>query len=664
MYISAKKQYYKQSGSIKPLYFIIAIILNIVVMLLKLSANPKYSLEALKKKYPHQDIIVLSANIEVTFQIKNDKIIAVAQKNYEKLALKKQLHSSQSKEHIVFSEFEQIKNLNAQTIVQENKKEKIIPVNKSSIITQDLTLRNIFHSGVKLTQFLYPSITEGAKLKLSYLHEFTEPYLIPRFEIVNNQQPVIAFKLKVTVPPEISLRYDVICKVDSVLQKIKFNTQQIKGNTVYTWEGSELVYPAAESGAPSSYNIGPHIYLSVKEYKNNGRTYPMLGTLEDLYRWCKGMASRQSTQCTPDMQRLVDSLTQNINNDRIKAKKIFEWIQENVQYIAFEYGYEGYVPRPAEVVFSRKFGDCKDMSNLLVHLYRLAGLKAELTWIGTRQIDFSPKDIPLPFAFNHMIASYNDNGKRVYLDPTGSYQPFGVPTDHIQGKDAIIENGESYLFDTLPVMTKEFSQSKDSCYIRLDNQTLVGKSKLELTGYFKIDARYPLVSPSIQEQKKYIQSKTTKGSNKYELTQFTIHGLDNTEDALQIEYEYRLPGYVYVVENKKYINPHLVKPAFLQSIDSLRVFPFSYDYKKTLSYTFVFELPEGYKISSLPASQTYNESDFGFKATYLNNNNRVSVNLTFYNDTLLLKKEDFPKWNLMINAWNKTASQNIVFEPL
>jgi transglutaminase-like putative cysteine protease len=665
MYISAKrKNSYKKSLSIaRLLYFII--ILSFIVIVGELRANSSsYSLEALKKKYPHQDIIVLSANVEVTFEIRNDKIIVVAQKNYEKLSLKRQLYSSQSKEYIVFSEFEQIKNLEAKTIVQENKKEKIIPVNKNSILTQDLTLRNIFHSGVKLIQILYPSLTEGAKLQLSYLHEFTEPYLIPRFEIVDNQQPVIDFKLKVTVPPEISLRYDVICKADSVLKKIKFNAQKIKENTVYTWQGSELVYPAAEPNAPWSYNIGPHIYLSVKEYKNKDKTYPMLGTLEDLYRWCKDMAGRQKTQYTPDMQRLVDSLTQNINKDRLKAQKIFEWIQQNIQYIAFEYGYEGYIPRPAEVVFSRKFGDCKDMSNLLVHLYRLAGLKAELTWVGTRQIDFSPKDIPLPFAFNHMIASYNDNGKRVYLDPTGNYQPFGIPTDHIQGKDAIIENGESYLLETLPIMPKEFSESKDSCYIRLENQTLIGKSKLELTGYLKIEARYPLVAPSPQEQKKYVQSKTTKGSNKYELTQFHIYGLDNTENPLVIEYEYRLPSYVHIVGNKKYLNPHLVKPDFLQSIDSSRVFPFSYDYKKTLSYTFVFELPEGYKIASLPASQSYEESGFGFKATYLNKNNQISVNLTFYNDILLLKKEDFSKWNLMINAWNKTASQNIVFEIL
>jgi transglutaminase-like putative cysteine protease len=661
MYISGL--YYKANDSITPLCFMITIILNLVTILPRLSANP-YSLETLKKKYPHQDIIVLSANIEVTFQIKNDKVIVLAEKNYEKLALKQQPHSSQFKEYIVFSEFEQIKNLNAQTIIQQNKKEKIIPVSKSSIITQDLTLRNIFHSGVKLTQFLYPSLTEGAKLKLSYLHEFTEPYLIPRFEIVDNQQPVIAFRLKVIVPPEISLRYDILCKADSVLQKIKFNAQQIKGNTIYTWEGAELVYPAAEPNAPSSYNMAPHIYLSVKEYKNNGQTYPMLGTLQDLYRWCKGMAERQNTQCTPDMQRLVDSLTQNINHDRLKAQKIFEWIQQSIQYIAFEYGYEGYIPRPAELVFSRKFGDCKDMSNLLVHLYRLAGLKAELTWIGTRQIDFSPKELPLPFAFNHMIASYNDNGKRVYLDPTGSYQPFGIPTDHIQGKDAIIENGESYWLETLPIMPKEFSQSKDSCYIRLENQTLIGKSKLELTGYLKIDARYPLLSPSAQEQKKYVQIKTTKGNNKYELTQFHIYGLDNTENPLVIEYEYRLPTYVHVVGNKKYLNPHLIKPAFLQSIDSSRVFPFSYDYKKTLSYTFVFELPQGYKVASLPASINYEENSFGFRATYLNQNKHISVNLTFYSDALLLSKEDFPKWNRMINAWNKTASQNIVFEPL
>ncbi|MCS6905180.1 MAG: DUF3857 domain-containing protein [Bacteroidia bacterium] len=619
-------------------------------------------MEALQRKYPHHDIVVLKASTEVNFQLQNEKLIVIAQKKYEKLLIKQPPHGLLAREYIVSSEFEAIKNIKAQTVIFENHKEKNVTVNPNNIITKDLTLRNIFHSGTKLTQILFPAVKVGAKLQLSYTQEFLEPFLIPRFEIVD-KEPVLNFELKVTVPANVRIRYDILSKEDSIKQKIKLIVRQEKENTIYLWQAKELSYPTPEPDAPPAYNIGPHIYLTVQEYQTPLQTYSVLGTLQDLYRWCKEMANKQKTTYTPEMKLLVDSLTRNSTTSEEKARKIFEWVQQNIQYIALEYGYEGYIPRAAELVLARRFGDCKDMSNLLVHLFKLANLQAHLSWVGTRQIDFSPQEIPLPFAFNHMIATWIDEkGNYLFLDPTGRFQPLGIPTDHIQGKEAIIENGEQFILKTVPIMPKEFSIHKDSCVLQVQNSLLQGQGRLQLSGYFKIEARYPLLTPSPLAQKNYIRAKSSKGNNKYTLLNYQIKGLDNSTAPLYIDYEFQLPNYIYTTENKKYINPHLVKPDFLQTIDNNRIFPIAHDYKKILSYQFQLPIPTGYKLISLPEPQKFEHPAFGFHTNYHFTADQVVISIEFYIDALLIKKEDFSAWNTMIQTCNKAFSQNIVFE--
>lgn len=82
----------------------------------------------------------------------------------------------------------------------------------------------------------------------------------------------------------------------------------------------------------------------------------------------------------------------------------------------------------------------------------LAGLKGNLTWIGTRSIPYSYNEVPTPIVDNHMILSYKYNDKTYFLDATGRFIPIDLPTSFIQGKEALISNGEnSYVIETVPL---------------------------------------------------------------------------------------------------------------------------------------------------------------------------------------------------------------------
>ena len=138
----------------------------------------------------------------------------------------------------------------------------------------------------------------------------------------------------------------------------------------------------------------------------------VLNGISSLYDWYYSLVKDINTQeKDKDLEALVASLTVGKDNDLEKVKAIYYWTQQNIKYIAFEYALGGFIPREAYDVFKKKYGDCKDNSSILSEMLSIAGLKGSLTWIGTRSIPYTYKEVPTPAVDNHMILSYENKGK-------------------------------------------------------------------------------------------------------------------------------------------------------------------------------------------------------------------------------------------------------------
>ena len=82
---------------------------------------------------------------------------------------------------------------------------------------------------------------------------------------------------------------------------------------------------------------------------------------------------------------------------------------------------EGFVPRDAKVVCSRRFGDCKDMASILTEMMQAAKIPAWFTWIGSRDLPYSFSSLPLPLVSNHMICTIQLKDQYIFLDAHGSH---------------------------------------------------------------------------------------------------------------------------------------------------------------------------------------------------------------------------------------------------
>lgn len=156
---------------------------------------------------------------------------------------------------------------------------------------------------------------------------------------------------------------------------------------------------------------------------------------------------------------LTDEITAGCTDELEKIHRTYAYVQQNIRYIAFENGLAGHRPdRPAEVL-RKRYGDCKGMALLLRTLLKAQGFDARMAYIGTDDIASSPDEVPTLAAINHAFCLLFHQGKIL----PGCHLPIPTARRHpqgIQGRKALVENGDSCLILTLP--QQDASASTDS----------------------------------------------------------------------------------------------------------------------------------------------------------------------------------------------------------
>lgn len=144
---------------------------------------------------------------------------------------------------------------------------------------------------------------------------------------------------------------------------------------------------------------------------------------EDIVQWYADLSNHQAVSDFT-IRKLVKEVIQADDSDELKARKIYKFICDNIQYSSIDFRQGSYIPQKASTVYHTRIGDCKDMATLFVSMAREAGLDANLVLINTS--DNGEQSVLLPsLEFNHCIVKVGINGQDLFLELTDSDLPFG-----------------------------------------------------------------------------------------------------------------------------------------------------------------------------------------------------------------------------------------------
>lgn len=636
-------------------------ILIIISLFLQLSAFGQ-NVDELAQKFPDVYAVILNHTEETRFYMENNQPMSETKVVKEILILNDKANGIYNKYYVYHGSFDELKDIEAYTLVPAGKGFSKMKV--SEIKTESSRSNNVFYDDVKESRFDFPGLTKGAIAHISYTiieqdaHMFSPIY-------IQTYLPVITQKFTISYPASIELLYDIKNDAKGIIQKDENNRGRTHSIAFKTTDVKKI---ERYDNAPSRAYYEPHIIYRIGSYiDNEGKKIPFLKTLDDLYRWNYSFLDKMLQHDNKELQPLIDSITNGIVNLRVKAQKIYQWVQSNIKYVAFENGLEGFIPRPAPLVCNRRFGDCKDMANLITTMLRLAGCRAYIAWIGTRSIPYDYREVPLPISDNHMISVLDLDGKWIFLDGTDPNCIFGFPSGFIQGKQALMAYSEKeYRLLPVPIVEANQSGAIDSTFITLTNNGIRGKISVNYEGYYGIDVYNAIMNKDQEGKKNYVKYRMGKASNKFLLHDFTINPINLDKKSINISADFEVPDYGKKIGNDWYIN--LILEKFFTSSSmydtSKQKMGIENEYCFSITQYAILNLPEGYTTNFIPENFSLSNELLDFSITYQKESGRVIACQKYVSHSMLLKPTSFGLWNESIRKIMTRYKEQVVLQKL
>ena len=260
-----------------------------------------------------------------------------------------------------------------------------------------------YYLGESKAQLLLEDVKAGDTLWIIYTVEGTNPVFGSTWNEHlpwPKQSPIELRKVSVLQPVGHQVQWGIVGDTQSGLAQP--TVEQRNGMTKLVFKQSAV--PATEYEPSTPPDLVPIPVLDFSEYKN----------WNQVALWANALFS--GTAPSAEMQALARKFTADTLEER--ASQALHWVQDDIRYFSVSMGENSHRPQPPEMVLKRRFGDCKDKTQLLVALYHAMGIEAQPVLLHALSPKLPAQFLPSPGSFNHAIVRLVLDGKTYFVDPT------------------------------------------------------------------------------------------------------------------------------------------------------------------------------------------------------------------------------------------------------
>ncbi|TBN02676.1 DUF3857 domain-containing protein [Hyunsoonleella flava] len=442
-------------------------------------------------------------------------------------------------------------------------------------------------------------------------------------------------RYKINYPDDITLR-----KNEKNLEDVDFESTNYENwKQVYNIKNIKPFKP--EDHSPSFRNVIPKVMFATNEFNYEG-VQAEVDDWNSMGEWFNNNLLNGRASVSPETINHVKSLVANETDDLEKAKKIYQFVQDNTRYISVQVGIGGMRPISAMEVDKVKYGDCKGLTNYTKALLDLVGVKSYYTRLyasPSQQLSVDKDFVSFGGQTNHVILNIpQENSEDVWLECTSQDMPFGFIGDFTDDRDVL-------------VITPEGGKIKHTKKYKTEENTQVLKGSYSLSKDGNITGELEMCSKGIQYDDKYrignYEERDKDMAYKKRWSYINSIAFDdiktiNDKDSIQFKeiIKFRANNYskkagsrilftINALNRSRYIPdryrnrtlPVKIKRGFIDA-DEIRV-----------------KLPSGYKVESLPKS-TVVENKFGsYKTDIIAESDTVLV----YKREFIVKDGSYPK---------------------
>jgi hypothetical protein len=635
---------------------VIHLVVCVVCISLTSKAQPSADLARLQTKYPGKIVVTESSTRDISFKMsKTGKPeLSFDDKSSLFVLADNSTVLSESKEY--FNSRLEIKELEAYSLVPDQNTYKKYSVSKFTK-THEVG-DGVFYDDLYSYNFNFPVVGKGSRLVTASKTVTSDAYYPITF-FFGNRIPVEKAVITLTLPENATIIYKLF-GYDTT--GISFNKTRKGKFITYQWSSACTKSYMEDNASPSMRYFTPHIIIDIAGYTYEDKYISLIGSLNDLYAWDYSKMSKINSVPSPELKHLTDSITANQSTDRGKVNQIFKWVQQNIKYVAFEDGDNGFVPGEAALVLQRRYGDCKDKSSILTAMMHSVGLKSGLCWVGTRSLPYKYSDFPSMSIANHMIAVWwDEDNKPVLLDGTTRHHSMGEIPAAIQGKECIIEKGpDDFLLYTIPISLPTENISTDTVWMDIENGVLKGKGTVWFTGEEKSEMLHYFDGIDSTKYKDVLNGQIPMASNKFNYTSAKVSDLHNPDQPFTATFDFTLPDYITSNNGSIYVNLNIEKYMYDEQIKADRWIPLEINTPFIHRFVSLVKIPENTVVGNFPEINSFSDPKFSFKQQYTTTPGFVILTCEIAANFQILTGEDIQQFRKMLVAMNKAYTKSIV----
>jgi len=183
---------------------------------------------------------------------------------------------------------------------------------------------------------------------------------------------------------------------------------------------------------------------------------------------------------TSAIQTLADDITQGVTDRREQARLLYNWVNQNIRYVAVYLGAGPVVPHAASSILENRYGDCKDHVALLEALLKAKGIASSPALVNAGSSYRLPSVALSNSLFNHVITYLPEFD--LFVDATEKHTAFGELAFILGDKPALLTKDGNIKKTPPHNSANTFAQYDASVHFEADGNAVVSAVK-KMAGY-------------------------------------------------------------------------------------------------------------------------------------------------------------------------------------
>jgi hypothetical protein len=437
-----------------------------------------------------------------------------------------------------------------------------------------------------------------------------------------------------------------------------------KGREEWFWQLQGLEPQTIEEDMPPENRLQAALLFAPHNFKL-GDSRGSFESWNDMARWYRSLTAGRY-ELPPEAKMKVRELTKGAGTDFEKVQRLYTFLQNYTRYVAIHLDIGGWQPHTSASIFTNKYGDCKDLSTLMIAMLNEAGITAYPALTPTRYKGVLIKEFPSN-QFNHCIAFVPLQDDTLWLECTADYLPAGELPPMTEGCDVLVvkENSGEILRTSLSRAQENRWESRVKARLT-SNGTLMLSGSIHSYGNQARELRGGLIYFETHRKEDWLRNRVI-GSNvpKMILTNYTAQNVEeHCHQPLLIRFEGSVTNFAPASARRLFVNPNILNQKSRGSVpdDEERTFPVFHDYAYVDVDSVEIELPLGYTIEGAPLPQDI-KTDFGhYQTGYSLEGNMLKYRRMYRLDKNMIPPTQYNEYRNFIRQVSKNDNTSFVFK--